>query len=180
MRPDMSRICVGVIKGTRGLKGELRIKPFTDEPKSIAAYGPVETGDGSHRLRLTRIKVSDDAVLAQAEEIETREAAEQLNGQMLYVDRKALPFLEDDEFYHADLVSLSVEGQDGAYVGTIVAIQNFGAHDLLEVKLKDARETALIPFTPEIVPVIDIEGGKVMIDPPDGLLALPPNEPASK
>lgn len=173
-RPDDGRICVGVIKGTRGLKGELRIKPYTDEPESIAAYGPVETEDGTHSLTLSRIKVSGAAVLAHAKEVGTREAAEALIGQNLYVDRNSLPAANDDEFYHADLIGLAVEDMKGQALGTIVAIQNFGVQDLLEVKLERARETALIPFTPEIVPTVDINSGKVVIDPPEGLLVLAP------
>ncbi len=171
---DSDRLCVGIVKGTRGLKGELRIKPYTDEAESIAAYGPVETEDGSHRLMLSQTKISGAVVLAKAEGIETREAAEAIIGQRLYVDRAALPPVDKNEFYHADLIGLTVEGQQGEKLGEIVAVQNFGGQDLLEVKLEAARETAFVPFTPEIVPVVDVSQGKVIIDPPEGLLDQSP------
>jgi 16S rRNA processing protein RimM len=165
-------ICIGAIAGAHGVRGGVRIKPFTDDPEAVAAYGAVsdESGDRRYELRLTgRAK---GVVLAKLSGIETREAAEALKGLRLYVPRAALPPPDADEFYHADLVGLAVETMDGDVFGNVHAVHDFGAGDLLEIRTAEG-ELVLLPFTEAAVPVVDIAAGRVVIDPPPGLLDAP-------
>ena len=164
------RLCVGAISGVRGVRGEIRIKPFTDNPKDVAAYGPVETEDGSRRFRLTHVKVGSQGVSARAEGINSREEAEALKGTRLYVSRDALPEPdEDNEFYVTDLIGLHVEQKEKGQVGIVEAVQDYGAGDLLEIRLKETGKTVFVPFTQDVVPEVNIKAGYILIDPPGGL-----------
>lgn len=177
---DGKRICLGVITGASGVQGEVRIKPYTAKPEDIGAYGPVEIGPKSgegagFEIQITRLstaKGAKDAVIAKLEGVEDRDAAEALKGQELYVDRARLPGEEEDEFYHADLIGLGVRDLAGEGLGTVMAVHNFGAGEMLEVKL-DAGGVAMIPFTREAVPEILIGEGHIIVDPPDGVLPEP-------
>lgn len=172
-RKDKSRICIGVITGARGIKGELRIKPLTAKPQDVAAYGPVETEDGSRQLVLNKVAIAGKGIVARAEGITTRNQAEALKGIRLYVPKAALPEIDEDEYYQADLIGLKVTKQDGTEIGAVVALQDFGAGDLLEIRLHGRKTTVLLPFTAECVPQIDVAGGTVSVDPPEGLFDVP-------
>ncbi len=167
------KVCVGVITGTRGLKGDLRIKSFTDDPADVAAYGPVSDETGSRALRLRVTGEAKGQVIARAEGVEDRDAAEALKGAYLYVPRDALPAAGEDEYYQADLVGLTVVRIDAAEgdppVGKVKAIFDFGAGDVLEVE-SPAGKTVLLPFNREVVPEIDVTAGRLVVDPLDGLL----------
>jgi 16S rRNA processing protein RimM len=166
------RVCVGAIAGGHGVRGLLKVKSFTEAPEDVAAYGPVVTDDG-RRLSLALTGTAKGVLLAKAEGIADRDAADALRGQRLWVSRGALPPADEDEFYHADLIGLRVEREDGTPVGTVQALHDFGAGDLVEVRLEGARRTELLRFDRETVPVVDLAGGRIVVVPPDGLFDPP-------
>ena len=166
---DGQRVLVGIVSGAQGLKGEVRIKSYTADPLDIAAYGPLETEDG-RRVGIRRVRPGKGIVIAVLEGIADRDAVEALKNCRLYVDRDRVPETEDDEWYHADLIGLRVEDKNGTEIGTVTAVQDFGGGDLLEIALRGSRRTVLVPFTRAVVPVVDIDIGRVVIDPPAGLL----------
>jgi 16S rRNA processing protein RimM len=149
----------------------VRLKSFTEEPRAIATYGPLASEDG-RRFVLKTVRPagggSADLVIARVEGIATREAAETLNRIRLYAPRERLKKAEaEDEFLLADLIGLSVKDKDGAALGTVVAVPNYGGGDLLEIAPPAGGPTALLPFTEAFVPAIDIAGGAVVVDAPD-------------
>ena len=157
------KVCLGVIVGARGLKGDLRIKSFTSDPAGVAAYGPVETDDGES-LSLKITGQAKGVVIARAGGIKDRAQADTLKGQRLYVARNALPDTEDeDEYYHADLIGLDVVDETDAPCGTVIALYNFGGGDMIEVRRPDGR-TVLLPFTAAAVPRVEISAGRMVVD----------------
>ena len=172
-RKDKSRICIGVITGARGIKGDLRIKPLTQTPRNVAAYGPVETEDGTRQLVFNKVEISGKGIVVKAEGITTRTEAEALKGIRLYIPKAALPQIDEDEYYQADLIGLKVTRKDGTEIGDVVALQNFGAGELLEIRLRGRKTTVLLPFTAECVPQVDVDGGTVSVDPLQGLFDVP-------
>lgn len=163
------RICVGVITGAHGVRGAVRIKSFTANPADMAAYGPVSDESGARCFDLCVTGAAKGVILAKIEGFADRDAAQALKGLRLYVPRSALPEPEANEFYHRDLIGLRAELTDGTVLGEVTALQNYGAGDILEV-LGGEGPPLLVPFTGEVVPVVDIEGGRIVIDPPAGLL----------
>jgi 16S rRNA processing protein RimM len=164
------RICLGRAAGARGLKGEVRIATFTADPLAIGAYGPLEDEAGSRTFEIESVKPVKDGVAARIKGIGTREAAEALKGVEFFIDRARLPAMDNDsEFYHADLIGLVAINADGAALGQIVAVQNYGAGDLLEVRPATGGPTVLVPFTKDIVPDIDRDAGWLLMLPPEGI-----------
>jgi 16S rRNA processing protein RimM len=170
-------ICVGAITGARGLKGEVRIKSFTADPMGISSYGDVfdENGYISYQVRITG--QAKGQLLAHLNGIEDRDAAESLKGTRLYVPKSVLPETEEDEFYFSDLVGLRADLVDGGCLGKVKQVHDFGAGAILEVVGVEAG-TVMVPFTRASVPEVDKVGGRVVIDPPIGLIepAEPENE----
>ena len=156
-------IQMAVIGAAHGIKGELRVKTFTADPLALGDYGPLYTRDG-RAFEIAAIRPAKDVVVVRFRNVADRNAAEALTGTELFVDRSVLPAADDDEFYHADLAGLSVKDGDGAVLGKIVAVQNFGGGDILEVTL-GGRKGVLIPFSKAAVPDVSISGGFVTIDP---------------
>lgn len=163
--PNEGDVLLGVVLGAHGLKGEVKVKTFTDSPASVGAYGPVTTGDGRRFLIADLRPTKGDEVIARLKGIADRDSAESLKGQRLYVARAALPEPEDDEFYHADLLGLAVEDQSGAVLGTVKGIHNFGAGDIVEIAAPDGG-VDFVPFTEESVPVVDLKGKRLVVVPP--------------
>ncbi|WP_199258611.1 ribosome maturation factor RimM [Paracoccus binzhouensis] len=161
------RICVGAIAGAFGVRGEVRLKSFTSEPSDIAAYGPLWSEDGkrSFTVRLTRPVTG--GLGARLSGVETREQAEALKGVTLWADRDRLPALPDDEFYHTDLIGLSVYDTGGKPIGKVRAIYDHGAGDILEITGAGRRQVLLLPFTRAFVPTVDIAAGRIIADPPE-------------
>ena len=159
------RVCVGAIAGAFGVRGEVRLKSFCTVPEDIAAYGPLTTEDGgrSFVVRLTRPVTG--GLGARLSGVETREQAEALRGTTLWAPRAALPSLPDDEFYHADLIGLPVFDPGGAPLGTVRAIFDHGAGDIVEVA--GPGGTLLLPFTRAVVPTVDLAAGRIVADPPE-------------
>ncbi|MEN3375921.1 MAG: rRNA processing protein RimM [Hyphomicrobiales bacterium] len=161
------RVCIAQIGAAHGVRGELRLKPFTEDPLSVTRYGPLETEDGKRRFEIETARPAKDMLVVRLKGVADREAAERLTNLRLYVARERLPKPADDEFYYADLIGLSAVTADGTPFGTVKALHNFGAGDLLEIEPASGGNTLLLPFTAAIVPVIDIAGGRVVVVPPD-------------
>ena len=163
-------ILLGAVIGAHGLKGEVKVKTFTHSPEKLGAYGTLSTKDG-RALTVAQLRASkpDEAVVRFAE-IADRNAAEALKGTELFVPREALPAAEADEFYHADLVGLRAEDEEGRVLGTVSGVHNFGAGDVIEIVRADG-DTVMLPFTREVVPVIEIEAGRVIIAAPEDVEA---------
>lgn len=163
------RVCVGAIAGAFGVRGEVRLKSFCAEAEAIAAYAPLFTEDGARRFDVTLRGVIPNGLAARLTGISTREEAEALRGTRLYAERNKLPSLPDDEFYHADLIGLEVLDTGGTLIGKVSAVLNHGAGDLLEIQRKGAPGV-LLPFTRAAVPTVDLASGRIIADPPEGLL----------
>lgn len=162
-------VCLGVVTGAHGVRGLVRVKAFTVEPDSVAAYGPVETKDG-RRFAIEAKGMVKDLVLCRLEGIADRDAAEALRGTELHVPRGRLPETDGEEegWYHADLTGCQAVGADGKVYGRVVGVQNFGAGDLLDIAPEAGGETVLMGFTDENVLEVDIAGRRIVIDPPLG------------
>ncbi len=173
-RNTQERACLGVIVGARGLRGELKIKSFTQVPEDIAAYGPLEDETGSRRIDLRVTGQAKGVLTARAEGVDDRTAADKLKGLRLYIGRDRLPPPDEDEYYHSDLIGLTVDAPQGS-LGTVRRIFDFGAGDVLEVAGGEFG-TVMVPFTRAVVPVVDMAGGRLVVDPPDGLLDEVGNE----
>jgi len=153
------RIALAAVAGAHGVKGEVRLKLFSERAESLAAHEKLYVGGTARRL-LT-IRDGGKTAVARFEGIDDRSAAEALRGSLVEVDRSALPPLEEGEYYHADLIGLPCVDRDGQAVGTVLAIENYGAGDLLEIEAEDGKRS-LIPFRPGIA---DLEGGRIVVDP---------------
>ena len=160
------RVLLGVVAAPHGVRGLVRIKSFTEDPMSVAAYGPLSDESGTREYRVEALSAARGAILARIEGVADRTAAEALRGLRLYARRERLPATGEREWYEADLVGLAVVGTDGRDWGKVVAFHDFGAGSVMEVS-----GGAMLPFTDAVVPEIDVPGGKVVVDPPAGLLA---------
>jgi 16S rRNA processing protein RimM len=165
----VERICVAKIGAAHGVKGEVKLWSFTADPAAVADYGPLESEDGTLRFEIEALRSAKDHLVARLSGVRDRDAAARLTNMQLYVPRERLPAPAPEEFYHADLVGLRAESREGAVLATIVAIHDFGAGDLLELRPAGAGDTVLMPFTVATVPVVDIAGGRIVIDPPQDL-----------
>jgi 16S rRNA processing protein RimM len=165
----VERVCVAQIGAAHGIKGEVKLWSFTADPESVADYGPLESEDGTLRFEIEAVRPAKGHLVARLSGVRDRDAAERLTHLRLYVPRERLPPPELDEFYHADLIGLRAQDRDGTELATIVGIHDFGAGDLLELLPLGASSTVLMPFTAATVPVVDIAGGRVVIDPPEDL-----------
>lgn len=164
------RVCVGAIAGAFGVRGDVRLKSFTGDPEAVASYGPVETEDRSRSFGIRIIGPIKAGFSARLDGVTSKEAADALKGVRLYVARDRLPDLEDDEFYHSDLIGLAVYDTGGGLIGRVKAVHDHGAGDLLDVHGPRLGNGVLLPFTREVVPTIDIGAGRIVADPPEGLL----------
>ena len=163
LRMDKSElICVAAIAGAFGIKGEVKLKAFTDLPENCVSYGPLLSENGKVILTPISNRLVKGAVAVACAEVTTREQAEALKSTKLYVPRENFPAPEEDEFYASDLVGLDVKTTDGKRMGKIIGVQDFGAGDLLEIKPKDSA-SFFHPFTLVGVPKVDIKAGRVVI-----------------
>jgi 16S rRNA processing protein RimM len=163
MCPDETRICVGVITGARGLRGDVWLRSYTADPAAVGAYGPLGDASGDRRFELRVISSVDDRIVAHIVGVDDRSAAEALQGTALFVPRRVLPPLTDDEYYHADLLGLAVERADtGEPVGTVVAVHDHGAGAILEVDGPQAMGL-MVPFTRIAVPFIDLSARRIVL-----------------
>ncbi len=162
---------LGAITGAHGIKGEVVLKVFTEELKAIASYGPLSNEDGSASFEIEALRAVKAGAAARLKGVRDRNAAEALKGTGLYVDRTALGDADEaeDEFYQTDLIGLAVEQERMGRIGFITAVHDFGAGDLLEIKLEETGKKVLLPFSKEAVPVVDMKGHRVVVEPPEGL-----------
>ncbi len=163
---DDAHIVLAVIGAAHGIKGEVRVKTYLEDPMDLGAYGVLTLADG-RQLTVAGLRyLKDEMVVARFEQIKDRTMAEQFNGLELSVDRAKLPALdEDDTYYHADLIGLQAVTASGDLIGHVQAIYDFGAGDMLEVRPLTGG-SVLFPFTRQVVPQIDLALRRVVIHPP--------------
>ena len=160
--PAAGLICLGIVTGTHGVRGAVRVKTFADDPLSLGTFGALRDASGKRRYVVRDIQPDKTGARLMLEHITTREQAEALKGEMLCVPRDALPVLDDtEEFYHTDLIGLKAQASNGAALGTVRAVHDFGAGDLLDI------DGVFVPFTRDCVPRIDLEAGTVTIIMPE-------------
>lgn len=162
-------VCVGAIAAAHGIKGEVKIKAFTVDPKSVGSYGALldETGQRSFTLSAVRPN-GESTVIARIDGVADRNAAEALRGLRLYAPRSALPPAGEGEYYHHDLIGLDAVLANGEILGKVIAVDNFGAGDVIEIK-PESGDSLVLPFTDETVPTVDLTAGRLVVVLPQGL-----------
>ncbi|GJD70780.1 ribosome maturation factor RimM [Methylobacterium gnaphalii] len=177
-------VMLGEFGRAQGLRGEIRLKSFTSDPLAIISYGPLRAADG-RTFVLTEAKPapgsSPDLLVVRVQGVSDRTGAETLTRVALYCERDKLGAPEDeDEFFAADLVGLEAVDAEGATIGTVVAVPNYGGGDLLEIRSAKGGATALLPFTKAFVPVLDVPNRRVVVDPPADFFAPAGPKPADE
>jgi 16S rRNA processing protein RimM len=160
-------IRVGVFGAPHGIRGEIRLKSWTADPAAIGTYGPLFDAGGARSFVIEALRpIGKDMFVARVKGVSDRNSAAALNGTQLFVPRHVLPTPEEGEFYHADLVGLRVENEQGEVLGGVVALHNFGAGDILELApLPDApdKTTTMLAFIRALVPIVDVAGGRIVV-----------------
>ena len=167
-----SQVCVGRFAGAHGVRGHVRLKSFTAVPEDATRYGTVTTEDGARTFTLELVGTAKGVLIVRLAGVADRDAAQALSGTRLYVDRGRLPEPDEGEFYHADLIGMAVEAPDGAPLGTIRAVDDYGAGPLLELVLVEGR-AVMVPFTVAVVPTIDVKARRAVVVLPEGALETP-------
>ncbi len=158
------RICIGKIVAVHGIRGEVKVQSQTKNPLDLDKFGAVENKNADCRFELKVLGMTSSNVRVKIKGIDNRNDAEALIGTELYVAREALPVLDEDEFYKGDIVGLKVcLKTPDQEIGKVAGFANYGAGDIIEIKLKGKKETELLPFTASYVPTIDIEGGYIIV-----------------
>jgi 16S rRNA processing protein RimM len=173
-------VLVAKFGAPHGVRGEVRVKSFTQDPAAIADYSPLSSRDG-RTFTIKSLRPAGEVLVARIAEFRSRDDAEAVTNLQLFVPRERIPLADEaeDEFLHADLIGLRVETASGELIGTVTAVFDFGAGDVLDVA-RTAKRAVMIPFTKAIVPVVDIEGGRLVVDPPEGLLEDTPRGPEDR
>jgi 16S rRNA processing protein RimM len=160
---DKKLILLGHIAGAHGIRGEVLVKTYTGSPEDIATYGPLTDAAGTKSYKLKVVRVTPKGVIARIAGIADRNAAERLKGTALHVPRAAMGEAAEGEYFYSDLIGLAAVSPDGSAIGTIKAVENFGAGDLLEIAFAGSAKTEFIAFTDANVPTVDIIGGRVIV-----------------
>ena len=160
-------VLLGEIAGAHGIRGDVLVRSFTALPEAIAGYGELTDAAGSRRFSLSVVRVTDKGIVARINGVADRNGAETLRGTKLYVERARLPAAAETEFYHADLIGLRAVAPDGSELGKVVAVQNFGAGDLIELQPASGSATEFIPFENQWVPHVDLAAGTIVINLPN-------------
>jgi len=163
------RVCLGVVTGAHGVQGAVRIKSFTAVPEDVAGYGPLTDESGARRFELRLVGTAKGVVVARLSDVADRNQAEGMRGLRLYLPRSALPQTAAEEYYHADLIGLEAVLGDGTPVGRVRAVHDFGAGDTLELT-RPGAPPLMVPFTRAVVPNVELAMGRLVLDPPPGLL----------
>ena len=167
---NQKRICVGIIVGSHGLNGYIKIKSFMVVPEDIVAYGPLTDKQGKRSFNLDLVSRNKKGFVAKISGVNDRNTSDTMKGVELYLSRDLLPDLEGDEFYYSDLIGLKVEKPSGEIIGIIGMVDNYGAGDIIEVDLIDGGKE-MYKISPEVVPEIDLKNGRIVVDPPDEVFA---------
>jgi 16S rRNA processing protein RimM len=163
-----ARVCIAQIGAAHGVRGEVRLRAFTQDPLSVVRYGALEAENGQ-RIEIEAVRPAKDMLVARLKGITDRNAAERLTNLRLYVGRDRLPEPADGEFYHADLIGLAATTRAGTPFGIVRAVHNFGAGDILEIEPAAGGATVMLPFTDAVVPVVDVAARRIVVAPPDEL-----------
>ena len=162
-----NRVCVARIGAAHGVRGEVKLWSFTEDPAAVAHYGPLETQDGTRCFEIEALRAAKDHFVARIAGVSDRDAAEKLRNIELYIPRARLPKIEEtDTFYHADLVGLDAVTPAGARVGIVHALHNFGAGDIIEIAPDGGGEPLMLPFNETTVPKIDVAARQIVVMPP--------------
>ena len=161
------RVLLGEVSGAHGIRGDVIVRSYTADPEDIAAYGALEAADGKALPKLSVVRVTDRGVVARFAGVADRNASETFKGTQLWIARDRLPAAKPGEYYHFDLVGLDAVAPDGTAIGHVIAVENFGAGDLLEIRLKDSRQTEYVPFTNACVPEVDLAAGRAVVVMPE-------------
>jgi len=161
-----NRVCVARIGAAHGTGGEVRLWPFTARADAVAAYGPLQTADGTRTFEIEALRPARDFLVARLKGVADRAAAEQLRNTELYVPRERLPAPQPEEFYYADLIGLQAEDIAGRTIGTVIAVYNFGAGDILEIVPSLGGDTVMLPFSTAAVPRVEIATGRIVVASP--------------
>jgi 16S rRNA processing protein RimM len=164
-------ICVARIGAAHGTAGEVKLWPFTARAEAVTAYGPLQTADGTRAFEIEAIRPGRDFLVARLKGVTDRATAERLRNTDLYAPRERLPELAAEEFYHADLIGLCAEDKAGRAIGVVIAVHNFGAGDILEIAPAAGGETAMVPFSTAAVPSVQLAGGRIVLEMPEGSAA---------
>ena len=161
------RICVAQIGGAHGIRGEVKLKSFTADPMAVKDYGPLTSEDGSASFEIEALRPAKGHLVARFRGVGDRDAAERLVHLRLFVPRERLPPPAADEFYHVDLIGLMAVTADGTEIGTVAAVHDFGAGDILELQPRSGGTTIMVPFTEAFVPKVDLAAGRVTVALPE-------------
>jgi 16S rRNA processing protein RimM len=161
-----AQICVARIGAAHGVRGQVKLWTFTEDPFAVTQYGPLSTKDGTRRFEVAQAREGKGHLVATLKGVTSRNEAERLNGLELYVAREQLPATDQDEYYHADLIGLAAVTTAGEPLGRVTAIHNFGAGDIIEIA-PASGPTMLLPFTNAVVPTVDFAGSRVVIELPE-------------
>jgi 16S rRNA processing protein RimM len=171
-----SQICVARIGAPHGVRGAVKLWPFTDDPMAVLDYGPLTTKDGKQVFEVATARMAKDHLVATLKGVADRDAAQRLNGIELYIDRDRLPPTEDGEYYLADLIGLTAVDADHKPIGRVLALHDFGAGSIIEIA-PPSGTTMLLPFTDAVVPTVDLAAGHVVIVPPNEIEGDTPDHP---
>jgi 16S rRNA processing protein RimM len=165
-------VLLAQIGAAHGIRGEVRVKPFTEDPLAIGDYGSLWSQDG-RKFKITNLRPQKTVVVVKFKGINSREEAEALNRLELFVDRSALPDdTDEDEFYVTDLIGCDVRDEDGTKIGSVMTVPDFGAGPVLEIApLNEAgglsSKTYFLDFSLENVPSVDLENTSITVSLPD-------------
>ncbi len=158
-----TKICLGAIVGVHGIRGEVKVKSFTEDENNLTSYGSLSNLEGSRKFELKIVGHSKDLLRVKIKGVDDRNTAETLIGTGLYVERSLLPQLPDEEYYHSDLIGLMALNAKGEKVGVVNALYNFGAGDIIELKTVDGR-LEMLPFTMAYVPTVNLKDGFIIVE----------------
>lgn len=160
------RVCVARIGAAHGVRGEVKLWTFTEDPLALADYNPLETQDGARKFEIEIVRAAKDHMIARIAGVDSRDAAQALTNLELYVPRNRLPPVEHDTYYRHDLIGLVAETKTGEPLGAVIAIHNFGAGDVIEIAPANGGDSLMLPFTDDVVPDIDLAAKRIVVAPP--------------
>lgn len=146
-----------------GVRGDVKLWSFTEDPLAVVGYGPLQSADG-RTFEIENLRPAKDFLVARVAGVSDRTAAETLRNVDLYIERERLPAIEDDDtWYHADLIGLAALAADGAQIGTVTAVHNFGAGEVIEIAPASGGPTLMLPFTESAVPEVNVKAGRMIV-----------------